>query len=116
MARLTGLLGLLLISTTCFGVTRALNTMVLGFFSDISRYGGCMANLEDRPDSVGLACTGSYVTFSCSGDFAGKDAANRNFEIAQMAYLMGRRVRIYVDDTRKHNGFCLVQRIDMLAE
>ena len=116
MARLLGFLGLLLISTTSFGVTRVLTTTVLSTLSDATYYGGCMASLADRPDSVGLDCNGAWAAFSCTGDFAGKDAANRNFEMAQIAYLTGRRVRVYMDDTKRHNGYCFGRRIDLLPQ
>ena len=37
------------------------------------------------------------------------------YDSAQLAFVTGRRVRVWVDDTRKHNGFCFVTRIDVLA-
>ena len=72
-----------------------------------------MALLADRPDSVGLNCQGQWVSFSCSGDFTGKDVAQRNFDMAQIALLTKVNVRIYADDTKKHNGVCFVRRIDL---
>ena len=116
MIRLLGFLILMCVATTSLGVTRALNTTVTSTLSDISKFGGCMAYLQDRPDGVGLDCPGKFVTFSCTGDFAGKDAAKRNFEMAQIAYLTSRKVRVYVDDTKKHNGYCLASRIDLLPQ
>ena len=38
------------------------------------------------------------------------------FDVAQVAQLTEREVEVIVDDTRKHGGFCLVRRIDLLAE
>jgi hypothetical protein len=35
------------------------------------------------------------------------------FDSAQMAYALGKKVFIEVDDTKKHNGFCYASRIDV---
>ena len=54
------------------------------------------------------------VSFSCSGVFTEKDIAYRMFDQAQMAFAMERQVEIYVDDTKKHNGYCYGNRINVL--
>ncbi len=90
-------------------------TTVERVVSDSQWFGGCMALLGKRPDSVGLDCEGSFVSFSCTGDFIEKDKANRHFEMAQVALLTGAQVQFVVDDTKKHNGYCFVKRMDMVA-
>ena len=72
-----------------------------------------MALLTIAPSSLGLDCPRKFVTFSCSGDFATKDQAKRNFELVQMAMLFDTRIQIVVDDTKKHNGYCFVNRVDV---
>ncbi|MDE0191724.1 MAG: hypothetical protein OXQ90_10245 [Gammaproteobacteria bacterium] len=81
------------------------------------RWGGCAAQLDVSLVDEGLAnCNDKWVTFSCSGDHASsKSSAMRMFDQAQMAFALGRQVRVYVDDTKTHNGFCFVDRIDVLA-
>ena len=80
-----------------------------------TRFGGCMAALSVKPLNEGLDCTiGSWVTFDCVGEYVTRSAAMRMYDAAQMAFLTERRVRVYVDDTRKHDGYCLVTRIDVL--
>ena len=81
------------------------------------RFGGCMAALDVAPSDSGLNCpVGSrWVTFSCTGEHATKADAMRMFDSAQLAFVTGRRVRVWVDDTRKHNGHCFVSRIDVLS-
>ena len=80
-----------------------------------TKFGGCMAALSVRPSSEGLDCNaGSWVTFDCAGEYVSKSAALRMFDAAQMAFLTERKVRVHVDDSRKHNGHCLVTRIDVL--
>ena len=83
--------------------------------SDENVFGGCMVLLNKSPVSEGLDCTGSWVTFSCSGEHLSKSSALRMFDSAQMAFLMDRTVHVEVDDTRKHNQRCLVTRIDVLS-
>ena len=77
-------------------------------------YGGCMALLEGEPSSTGLVCTGRWVTFSCSGDFASRQDALRNFEMAQLAYALEKRVRVTLQDNFTHNGYCFARRIEMM--
>ncbi len=79
-------------------------------------FGGCMAALDVSPSESGLDCPvgGKWVTFSCTGEHATKADALRMYDSAQLAFVTGRRVRVWVDDTRKHNGHCFVSRIDVL--
>lgn len=81
------------------------------------RWGGCAVQLDASLVDEGLAnCDDRWVTFSCSGDHvSSKSNAMRMFDQAQMAFALGRQVRVYVDDTKTHNGFCFVDRIDVLA-
>lgn len=99
-------------ATTVSIDTRITRTLVAA-----DAFGGCMAALDVAPSESGLDCrAGSkWVTFSCTGEHAARSAALRMFDSAQLAFVMERRVRVWVDDTRKHNGFCFVSRIDVLA-
>lgn len=72
--------------------------------------GGCMASLT-KP--VGTGCTGNWVTFSCSGSFTDKDRAYRMLDSAQMAIALNKRVTVYVDNAKLHNGYCFASRIDL---
>ena len=80
-------------------------------------FGGCMAALDVAPSESGLDCPAGnkWVTFSCAGEHTTKADALRMYDSAQLAFITGRRVRVWVDDTRKHNGFCFVTRIDVLG-
>lgn len=80
-------------------------------------FGGCMAALDVAPSESGLDCPAGnkWVTFSCSGEHTTRSDALRMYDSAQLAFITGRKVRIWVDDTRKHNGFCFVTRIDVLS-
>lgn len=79
-------------------------------------FGGCMA-LLDTP--VNLATnspncpSNGWITFSCSATFTSQDIAYRMLDQAQLAKALGRPVTVVVDDTKKHNGFCFANRIDV---
>ena len=80
-------------------------------------FGGCMAALDVAPADSGLNCpVGSkWVTFSCTGEHATEADGLRMYDSAQLAFVTGRRVRVWVDDTRKHDGHCFASRIDVLG-
>lgn len=80
-------------------------------------FGGCMVALSETPSDHGLNCPvdKNWVTFSCSGTHASKASAMRMLDSAQLAFATGRPVRVWVDDSRTHNGFCFVTRIDVLS-
>ena len=85
--------------------------------SEDGRYGGCMAQLsESVAEATGLDCPGRWVAFSCSGEHASKAEARRLFDSAQLAFVAGRRAVVWVDDGRRHGGYCFAPRIDVLAE
>ncbi len=80
------------------------------------RYGGCMVALSVSPSDEGLDCPDAkWVTFSCTGTHTSKSNALRMYDSAQLAFVTGRTVRVWVDDTKKHNGHCFVDRIDVQA-
>ena len=84
--------------------------------ADDARFGGCMAWLSVSPGGEGLDCpAGNWVTFGCTGEHVSKASALRMFDSAQLAFVGGFDVRVTVDDVRKHNSWCLVERIDVLG-
>lgn len=84
---------------------------VLHTNSDV--YGACMARLAKDPATTGVDCN-PWVTFSCTGDFTTKDSAYRMFDMAQMSLALDKAVTVWVNDSKKHNGFCVAERIEVL--
>jgi hypothetical protein len=111
MNRLFCLIAIGLLASNTHGVTAYFGTSIARTLSDEVNFGGCMAQLADPPSGEGLDCIRPWVSFSCTGDFVERDAASRNFEMAQIAQLTERTVFIQVDDARKHNGYCLASKI-----
>ena len=81
------------------------------------RFGGCMVALSVAPSDHGLDCPAGkkWVTFSCNGTHTAKSSATRMLDAAQLAFVTGRPVQVWVDDARTHNGYCFVERIDVLS-
>lgn len=97
--------------------TVSIDARITRTLASAEAFGGCMAALDVSPSDSGLNCPvgGKWVTFSCTGEHASKSDALRMFDSAQLAFITGRRVRVWVDDTRKHNSHCFVSRIDVLS-
>ncbi len=86
---------------------------VIRTLSDAGGYGDCMIYVSKPLSDVIGNCPGRWVTFSCNGTYNGKDAGQRKFESAQLAMALGYRVSLFVDNTKKHNGYCYARRIDI---
>jgi hypothetical protein len=57
-------------------------------------------------------CPSNWVSFSCDGTYSSKDMASMMLDQAQLAYAMRKTVSVFVDDAKKHNGYCTVTRLD----
>lgn len=109
---LRGLLILVaMLPALAFGATAGVNTLVEKTLTDASKFGGCMAKLTTPPGDTGIECSTPWVSFSCTGDFADKAAAQRNFDSAQLAAVLNSVVTVYVDDSKLHNGNCFAYRL-----
>ena len=96
-----------------YGAIGIVDTNVERSIVDSENFGGCMLLLEDMPSELNCG-TSNWVSASCTGDFNSASFGWRKFEIGQMAQALNRRVRVFLDDSRKHNGKCFILRIDLL--
>jgi hypothetical protein len=78
------------------------------------RWGGCMAALSVDPQNHLPSCATTWVSFSCTGDFADPVQAYRMVDQAQLAVATNKRVLVMIQDDKKHNGYCYANRIDIL--
>ena len=94
----------------------------VGFNSTVTRtrvaaddhMGGCAVRLSHAvQEATGLNCSDNWITFSCIGTHTTKANAMRLFDSAQLAFVTGRRVAVWVDDVRKHSGVCFASRLDV---
>lgn len=107
---------------SAYAVTGTLTTTVVRtLVSNESIYGGCMANLAAAinsatvsPGQPAVNCgTSGWVSFSCTGTYNSKDLAFYMLDQAQLALSLNKTVSVTVDDTKKHNGYCVATRIDV---
>ncbi len=78
-------------------------------------FGGCMAYLANPIASAtpSVNCPGNWVSFSCDGTYASKEAAGLMLDQAQLAWATKRPVFVVVNDTKLHNGYCTANRFDI---
>lgn len=98
-------------------------TVVRTLVSNESIYGGCMASLAAAINTANVSagqsavivnCPTTYVSFSCTGVHNSKDLAFYMLDQAQLALSLSKTVSVTVDDTKKHNGYCVATRIDVI--
>ena len=75
-------------------------------------FGECMVETEVNPQDVLPSCKRFYVTMSCDGTHLSQNLGRRLLEQSQIAYALNRPVTIFIDDSRRINGYCLAYRVD----
>ncbi|MBU3004213.1 hypothetical protein [Paraglaciecola arctica] len=111
------LLPLMLLGLTAFDAqsdTGKVTTTVSQFLITDGNYGNCMAKLDVSPRSELPQCGNHWVSFSCDGTYQSKDIAYRMLDTTQMAAVLDKEVTIHLDDSRRHNSFCLATRVDFI--
>ncbi len=90
---------------------------VIRTISNSGFHGDCLVQVSKVFSDIISGCTphagSKWVTLSCDGTYNSKDAGQRKFESAQLAMALGYRVSLWVDNTKKHNGYCFAKRIDV---
>lgn len=92
-------------------VTGTVNNILI---QNDATWGGCMISMSVNPRTKIGGCGNWWMSLSCSGDFADEVRAYRMLDQAQLAYAMNRQVTAHFTDAQKHNGYCVVYRIDLL--
>ena len=77
-------------------------------------FGGCMITVEGDIQDELPSCKPWWMTLDCNGDYLESRTSEQLLEQARLAYSEKGSVRAYVDDSRRHNGYCLAYRIDLL--
>ena len=111
-AILVALVSTSIIPNVAFGATDVVVGKVIRVLATHNRWGNCMAYMNIKSPS--LSCS-NWVTFDCEGQLTGnsKSAANRKWDVAQLALVTKNRVRVEVDDSKKINGQCFANRFDL---
>lgn len=77
-------------------------------------YGGCMVLIDQNVQDVLPACRANWVSLSCDGSYLSSNVSKRLLESVQIAYALNQRAIVYVDDSRRVNGYCLGYRVDLV--
>ncbi len=91
-----------------------LNATVQRTLLQDNAYGNCMAYLDVAIADSGLDCPSRWIAFSCDGTFNSRDVASKMLDSVMMAFALERQISVLLDDNKKHNGYCVVTRIDVL--
>ena len=78
------------------------------------KFGQCMIAIDGYSGSS--ECNGGWATLDCQGSFLPKGVASRNLELAQIALALDSSIYTRIDESRKHNGYCLVYQMQILNE
>jgi len=83
-------------------------------FSENDVFGGCMVQFNTPPaQQSGTNCFSRWVSFSCGGNFNTPIEAGRMLDAVQLSWALGKKLRVYVRDTEKENGYCVATRVDL---
>ena len=74
-------------------------------------YGKCMILVRSSLPSNG--CPGVWISLDCEGNHLSKQDAGRMWDSVQLAYALDKTLDIYLDDSRKNNGYCVASRLDV---
>lgn len=107
----TGLV-LMLFSQVALSATAQYWSVVGRVIIDDTNQGGCSILTTPGPQVTGLNCANNFVSLDCVGRDKSKSIAKDMLATAQMGMVLGKYVRIVVDDVNKHNGLCTARRMD----
>ena len=101
-----------------YGATVQVTGSVTRFLVQPGIYGGCMIQTTANLADAGLVgCSQfNWVSLDCEASVAGNKSTNsRMFEMAQMAYVLGKQVRINVTDYQRTpvGNQCRANRLDL---
>ena len=77
-----------------------------------AKYGGCMIQLDV---DIGTGCPeNGWVSLDCDGKYFGQEQGRRHFASALIAATLGKKVTLYIDNTKKHDNYCVARRLDVV--
>jgi len=78
---------------------------------DSKIYGGCMIQISAN---IGNGCpNGGWVSLDCTNTFYSATDSKNKYALALTAFSLDKQVTVVVDNTKKHNAFCVARRVDM---
>lgn len=88
------------------------NVTVSRLLSQDGGFGNCMAQIDKVP-LVANCPNNGWVSFSCDGTYNSVQVGKTSYGLALLAYTLGKKLAIWVDDTKLHGGYCFAWRVDI---
>jgi len=88
------------------------NVTVSRLLSQEGAFGNCMAKIDRLPQVANCPNTG-WVSFSCDGTYNSAQVGNTSYGLALLAYTLGKKLTVWIDDAKLHDGFCFAWRVDI---
>ncbi len=102
---------LLGLSNTAFSAEFWRTGTVIRILSDSKYYGGCMVNISSN---IANGCPNNgWVSLDCSETFYQGQSKN-NMAIVLTALATNKRLSLKVDNSKKHDGYCIARRVDII--
>ena len=109
-----------LLSTSAFSQRAYIRARIRSLLIHDKDFGKCMVKLDKTLDKATKIKTRNYlncqstgwVSFSCDGTYNSKDIAYRKLDMAKYHKRTGADMIVYVDDEKKHNGYCYAYRVE----
>ena len=79
--------------------------------TEAHRYGQCMISI---PHSARAGCKANWISLDCEGKFSAGNTGDRMLNVALVAQNKNTKVAVYINSTKKHDGYCVAERVDML--
>lgn len=98
-------------SATGMAAVETYVTNIDRLLTEHERFGQCMVYTKETPT---IDCPANWFSMDCKGSFNSKETTRRLWDSAQLAYATESRVVIVLTDQQKHNGYCVVLRMDVL--
>lgn len=78
-------------------------------YPNAKAFSGCAAYVDPAPSTQIAGCTGGYVALGCDGVVISKQAAEKNWQNAQLSLVTGGQIKFWLDDSLRTGGNCIAQ-------
>jgi len=97
------------LSSSVFATDFSRTGTVKRMLIDSKIYGGCMIQITAN---IGNGCpNGGWVSLDCNNTYYSATDSKNKYATALTAFALDKTVSLTIDNTKKHNGFCVARRV-----
>ena len=96
-------------SASTLSAVESVSGTIRALYADANYYGNCLVWVPNTATSID--CPASYYSADCKGDFNAKDVSRLMWDSIQLSYALDNYVILVVNDEKKHNGHCVIDRV-----